>query len=322
MVGLPASGKSKITKDIKGSNPDIVIHSSDEIRKELTGSYEDQSMNKKVFELLHQRIKDSLALGKTVIYDATNINKKRRIHAIKQEFKADKYECYYMATPYRMCLMRDESREKAVGKEVIDKMYKELQVPFKDEGWDDISFVYPINTNPISEANKDIFLNNIRKYADNHSDLFDYLSTVDECFKNIYNFAQDSKYHSFSVSRHTFEVFRGVLERDPSSNTLLVAALFHDVGKHFTKSFYNYNGVRKKYASFIGHENVSAQIAVTVMRKLGFNGIDIDHVVKLVQYHMMPLNASQKVEKRLKDWLYAAEYRDLMTLHEADQAGH
>lgn len=322
MVGLPASGKSKVTKYIKGDSNQFVIHSSDEIRKELTGTYEDQSLNKKVFEVLHQRVKDSLALDKTVIYDATNINKKRRIHAIKQEFKADRYECYYMATPYRMCLVRDENREKAVGKEVIDKMYKELQVPFKDEGWDEINFVYPMNTNPISEATKDIFLNNIRKYAGNHSDLFDYLSTVDDCFKDIYNFAQDSKYHSFSVSRHTFEVFKGVLEKAPESDILLLAALFHDVGKYFTKSFYNYNNERKKYASFIGHENVSAQITVTVMRKLGFNGIDIDHVTKLVQYHMMPLNASQKVWKRLSDWLNTAEYKDLMTLHEADQAGH
>lgn len=320
LVGLPASGKSKIGEQL-AVKYNAKVFSSDEIRKELTGTYEDQSQNKKVFELLHKRIKDALVAGENVIYDATNINKKRRIHMINQEFIADEYICYYMATPIITCFARDVFRDKAVGNDVISRMHKDLQVPFYDEGWNHIEYVYPNNVSEGSEASKEVFLQNIKSKAKNHDELFHYLSDVSEHFANIFNMAQDSKYHSFSVSRHTFEVFSYINEHYPHRD-LIVASLFHDIGKFATKSFENYNRVIKKYASFIGHENVGAQLTMTILRRLGFTPDEIYRITRLVQYHMMPLNASEKVNKRLRTWLSESEYEQLMKLHEADQAGH
>ncbi|WAX16467.1 hypothetical protein LC76P1_00030 [Lysinibacillus phage LC76P1] len=320
LCGLPASGKSKISEQL-AVKYNAKVFSSDEIRKELTGTYEDQSKNGKVFDILHKRIKDALIAGENVIYDATNINKKRRIHMINQEFVADEFICYYMVTPVLNCIVRDLMREKSVGDSIINRMYKDLQVPFYDEGWNHIEYMYASNVSEGSEASREIFLQNIKAKAGSHDELFEYLSDVSEHFANIFNMPQDSKYHSFSVSRHTFEVFNYVNKNFPEDD-LILASLFHDIGKFATKSFFNYNGVEKKYASFIGHENVSAQLSMIIMRRLGFDMSQIYRVARLVQYHMMPLNASEKVNKRLRTWLNKSEYEQLMNLHEADQAGH
>ena len=58
MIGLPASGKSTIAKEIAESE-DAVIVSSDEIRKEF-GDVNDQSQNARVFEEVEKRLKQNI----------------------------------------------------------------------------------------------------------------------------------------------------------------------------------------------------------------------------------------------------------------------
>ena len=76
MVGLPASGKSTIAKEIAKSKKAIIV-SSDELRKELLGDINEQSQNAKIFEEVEKRIKEGLKQG-NVVYDACNINYKKR----------------------------------------------------------------------------------------------------------------------------------------------------------------------------------------------------------------------------------------------------
>ena len=76
LVGLPGSGKSTYAGKLKKEG--VIIHSSDRVREEL-GDVNDQSKNEEVFRILHKRIKDDLKSGKSVAYDATNLNRKRRI---------------------------------------------------------------------------------------------------------------------------------------------------------------------------------------------------------------------------------------------------
>ena len=45
MVGLSGSGKSSVAKEIAKNNSNTVIVSSDSIREELTGDYEDMEHN-------------------------------------------------------------------------------------------------------------------------------------------------------------------------------------------------------------------------------------------------------------------------------------
>lgn len=58
MIGIPASGKSTIAKEISKSE-DAIIVSSDDIRKEF-GNINDQSQNVKVFEEAERRSKQNI----------------------------------------------------------------------------------------------------------------------------------------------------------------------------------------------------------------------------------------------------------------------
>ena len=73
LIGLPCSGKDFLAEKIK-EECGCEILSSDKIRVELFG-YEDQSQNHKVFEEMNKRCKIFLQQGKSVIYNATNLNK-------------------------------------------------------------------------------------------------------------------------------------------------------------------------------------------------------------------------------------------------------
>lgn len=324
LVGLPASGKSTLAERLsKKENATIV--SSDAIREELFSDVNHQEGNVSVFETMNERAKILLSEGRDVIYDATNINRKRRIHLINHELKADEYEVYYMATPYRLCVKRNNKRERVVPAEVIEKMYKNLHIPTKLEGWDKVHFHYPDEQYERREELFDLFsvvdcVANIKEIG-NHDRLFDEIGLYLTDFYDIIDVPQDSSYHSFSISRHTFHVIKNLKAQAlKRRHELLLSALFHDLGKGFCKSFYNYKGEKKRYASFIGHENVSAQLAVDNLFAMGLREELVKSVVDLIQFHMMPMNMSNKVEKRLRKLLTEEQYEDLMILHEADKS--
>ena len=78
LVGLPGSGKSTISNELNGE-----VFSSDALRKELWGDENTQGDNTLLFNELHKRIEKGLKEGKNCIYDATNINAKKRIQFLQ-----------------------------------------------------------------------------------------------------------------------------------------------------------------------------------------------------------------------------------------------
>ena len=86
VVGLPGSGKSTFIQE-RALEEDVVC-SSDAIREELFGSAGDAVNTKKnnelVFQTLHKRVKDALMARKNVWYDATNINRKKRMQFLQE----------------------------------------------------------------------------------------------------------------------------------------------------------------------------------------------------------------------------------------------
>lgn len=76
MCGLSGSGKSTIATQIVNENPNTVIISSDAIREELTGNYEDQEHNEEVFKIFHNRIRK-------------NFHKKATYHLKNKNYKGD-----------------------------------------------------------------------------------------------------------------------------------------------------------------------------------------------------------------------------------------
>lgn len=93
LVGLSGSGKSTIATQIANENPNTIIISSDAIREELTGNYEDQEHNEEVFKIFHNRIRKNLENKKNVIESDYEISQSN--YDESKWFKCQKSMCNY-----------------------------------------------------------------------------------------------------------------------------------------------------------------------------------------------------------------------------------
>ena len=310
LCGIPGSGKSTYAKELSQTENAIIL-SSDQLRLELFGDVNHQENNGELFQELYRRAKQFLNQGNNVIIDATNISQKRRIHFIN-EFKKFKKECIYLSTPYLNCVIRDYERDKKVGVQVIHRMYKQMQIPFKEEGWDEVKYVKSKINN--DSCVKNIMENIITRHI-NYNSLFKHLNFF-SCFRRIFELPHDSSYHSFSVSRHTYYVWEYILNHYNEKDKLVMlwTALLHDTGKADSKTFKE----GSRYASFIGHENISSQLAFELLYDLGYELDFILQIVKLVQLHMRLLNGGENAEEKIKNMYGEDVLNKLKFFKEAD----
>jgi predicted kinase len=139
-IGVPGSGKSTYMKTL-----DAVYVSSDAIRKELFGDENSQENPSKVFGILNSRIKEALESGKNATYDATNVSRSSRKKIFKDyRNKADIIVAYYFETPIEEAKRRNNSRDRVVPEEVIDRMFSNLTPPTFEEGFDKIIYIKSI----------------------------------------------------------------------------------------------------------------------------------------------------------------------------------
>lgn len=327
LVGLPASGKSTFTEEVMEGRDDIVLVSSDAIREELLGDVNNQEKNTDVFVEMAERTKQALKDGKHVIYDATNISRKKRRGLLQQLPKRTYKSVLYMATEYKTVVGQNLNRERVVPSEVIDRMYKNMQVPIYAEGWNNITFHYDDETMNgemprqfVDAVRAGIVLNR------EGLELMNFLATYFDEFFRIHDLAQDSKWHSLSVHRHTYYVYKHVLdnyeaENETDKELMLWTALLHDTGKAFAKSFVNFKGEETRYANFIGHEYVSSQLAINFLKRLGYDDEFIHVVATLIQFHMYLLDEKANRNKLLG--LVGEDlYNKLEFLREADTLAH
>lgn len=150
LIGIPCSGKSTYANR-KFNVPNTIIVSTDEIRKELTGTYRfSQETNNKVFEIANEQIQAWLVKGFNVVFDATNTNKKYRKKFINiGEKNHAKIIGVVFNTPIRICLMRNSMRdnERKVPDDVILKMSNFNSDIDIYEGFDEVIFVGTPDTN-------------------------------------------------------------------------------------------------------------------------------------------------------------------------------
>lgn len=291
LIGLPASGKSTIAKDLIKSSKDHITLSSDEIRKELYGDETIQDNPEKVFELMQKRAVDALNNNKDVIYDATNIRRKNRKHLLRNLPRCHKIAVIIWAK-YETCVQRDSKRERTVGENVIHRMLRNFQPPYFDEGWNSIKTVY----------------------TDEQYNSRDYHEWV--------NCEHDNPHHNNTVAEHTHQVCREAidfkLDKDISDCgcTLFIAAHLHDIGKKLTKSFTNARGEKTDIAHYYDHHNVGSYLA------LGY--ADINEmttrqkmlIVWLINAHMEPFFESKYYKN-----LTGKERKLLDALHQCDIKG-
>ncbi len=279
------------------------IHSSDRIRGELLDSESDQSDNSLIFETLHNRVKEDLANGISCCYDATNVNAKRR-RAFLTEIK--KYpcvkKCYIIACPFEVCVQNDSMRQRKVGKQVIEKFYKNFNIPTKREGWDEIYLVYNLCD---------------RTYY-NSSELLEELSNID----------QFNSHHTLTIGDHCKECLNQLkadirFQELPSIDRelLSIVALYHDIGKKETATFINKKGETTNECHYYDHENVGAYKCLFLDDMMDFTKEQILTISDLIQLHMKLYSNpdSEKFKEKLKRQLGDNLYYKLELLHNADK---
>jgi predicted kinase len=248
LVGIPGSGKTTYAKEHTDEN---TIHlSSDSIRAELYGDESIQGDPSEVFSLMQTRAVEALNNGKDVIYDATNITRKDRACIINICPKFAKIEAHIIWAPIGMCIERDAMRERTVGKEVIDRMLKRFQVPYFDEGIDEIEIIRPQE--------------------------FDSAQYEQACWKAM-DIPHDNRHHVFNIQYHCRRAHNLI---NTSDIQLSMAAWYHDIGKPYTKDFKDSKGNPSEEAHYYQHQCLGAYIAC------GF--IDVLKVIWLIGVHMDP----------------------------------
>jgi len=214
LVGLPASGKSEVAKTYADTEG-YIIHSSDALREELFGDVNEQNKNKILFQELHKRIISDLKDGLDVVYDATNISWKRRRHFLHTIKNIECYKkCVLVYAPFGDCIMRDMQRIKCVGYDVIDKMYRNINIPYYYEGWDKVSIKFT------ALPRKDIV------------QLLWELKEID----------QNNPHHTLTIGHHCMKCHQNLLNKTANLNLLHAGAL-HDIGKKHTMKYNEKNSV-------------------------------------------------------------------------------
>lgn len=303
-IGIPASGKS-----VWAEAQEAVHISSDAIRKELWGSEEDQQHPEKVFEKMFKMTIETLRANCDCVYDATNLSAKRRINFIKEIRKSVPDVVIIgkiFATPFEVCVERDKLRARHVGYPVLKRMYKSFEMPCMGEGFDSIGLV-----RDLSLLEKQIY------------DLDFLRGTIDAAI----DISQDNPHHRLTIGEHCLAAQRWAkthwseIVADVGfymAYCVCKAALYHDVGKVYCKTFKDARGNKSSTAHFYGHENCGAYDF------LAYDGIEETggmYIALLISYHMVFFK-DEKYQEKVHARLGEKMWKALEWLHKADLAAH
>lgn len=282
LIGLPGAGKSTYAKEYIETHVNTIHLSSDAIRKELYGDESIQGDPSEIFALMQKRAVEALNNGLDVIYDATNMTRKDRTGIISVCPKFVQIEAHVIWASIEECIKRDAARERTVGKEVIDRMVKRFQAPYYDEGIDEIRVILPGNFNR----------NNY------HHDVL-----------RAMNIPHDNPHHTLDIFYHCMEAFEWIHDNTDDSEIML-AALWHDIGKPYTKAFIDSKGNPCEHAHYYQHQAVGSYLSYGMCNSTPC-------IAWLISTHMEPYFNS-KYYNNLPPFLK----KDVDLLHEADLAAH
>lgn len=300
LIGLPASGKSTWA-----AQQNTVVISSDEIRAELYGNASVQDNPQKVFQIVHQRIFESLANSQDTIYDATNLSRKRRrafLEEVKAKFPDVQVEGIIFAIPFEVCLQRNRARDRIVPDEAMSRLYKSFNVPSYKEGFDSFEVI---------------------RYKDDES-LFSDLTLK---MANSLSVEQDNPHHSYTVGAHCLAAGMYVVEHrkkiveelgDKACEELVTAASYHDIGKPYCKTFVKPNGVVDSKAHYYSHENVGAYDYLCYGQERKDELLNIALLINLHMLHYM----DKKYQDKMKEFYGPDIWKSLKWLNKADRAAH
>lgn len=292
LIGIPASGKTKWAReDSHHEFPGAVVIESDEYRQRLYGDPSIQGDNSKLFAIIHADILALLERDQTVIFDASNLIVKNRLHLLQTVAKT---KCYKMAivfaTQMKICQVRNSNRNRVVPAHVINRMRESFTCPQTQEGFDEIRISYDY-------------------------DPADYV--LQDLFAEMATFEQDNPHHSMTLGNHVLKVVDAIGTTNPM---LYYAALLHDNGKRMTKVFRDARGNPSEIGHFYNHENCGAYEALFYLNEIGLSEEKIIYICNLIQFHMRPYDAkTDKAKAKLLGLVGERMYRDLLILNDADR---
>ena len=316
LIGLPGAGKSVYAHDYAYGKDYCTIISSDDIRKELWGDANDQQNPKVVFDEMYRRTVAALIAGKTVVYDATNLSAKTRKSTLNLLRRAIGDELTAVATlitcSISECKRRQGDRDRKVPNEVIDRMVRQFEAPWYNEGWDSIHVV--------SRGKK---------------------QNIDKEHWRMLGEPHDNPHHTSSLEMHCANCmgnmgdliaanFDNFLSTDSVASLLKEAAYQHDLGKHKTKVFHNSKGEPTDIAHYYSHNNVGAYLWLSGDKAGDWSDDEFLLIGALIQWHMQPFflrDDNGEYRTKFRDWCNKRGFNDVFylfvcLLHEADKAAH
>ena len=309
LVGLPGSGKTTTAKRIMESNPNTVWISSDAIREELWGDANDQQNPSSVFSEMFKRTVAALKDEHDVIYDATNLIAKTRkstLASIRDQVgRPIIAECIMVLCSLKECKKRQIGRDRVVPDEVIDRMVRQFQTPWYNEGWD---LITSVSAGPKQNLRKE----HERLSETPHDNPHHTSSNINtHCLLAI---------AAFNTSQSELFPTRGMVE------TLREAVYQHDVGKRKTKVFHDSKGNPTDVAHYYFHENMGAYLWLTSNEIDSWVQFDFFLIAALIQWHMQPYFLEDSKEK-LDEWCvkkgFGLQFSDwIWAIHQADKAAH
>jgi hypothetical protein len=213
-----------------------------------------------------------------------------------------------MARQYKNCLKANAERDYPVPEHVITHMYTSWNTPYQFEGWDAVYVVYPDHDKGALGMSIDIAL----QYKD-----------FDQC----------NHHHTLTLGEHMYRTWELVsdevldVETDPEwLNCIAEAALIHDIGKPFTKTFMNMKNEVTEDAHYYNHHNVGAYDALFLDTDYKSGLVTISTLINL---HMYPylwakMDSSQcaKMHEKYKKLWGKRLYDAVMLIYYADRAAH
>ena len=311
LIGLPGSGKSTYAARYKSRYPNTAVVSSDEIREELFGDVNDQTHNGEVFTTMLNRTREFLKADIDVIYDATNINRKRRISFLNLLPTNTIKIGVMFAVPFDLCKEQNEMRERVVPFEVMNRMYKHFQIPCKGEGFDEL------HIEGIPEYKAEL--------ATRQLDAEEAISA--DCSHDNPHHSSTLGGHCLNAWKYAFEIIKRENLNFEKSYILTETCRYHDIGKWFCKQFLNSRGEHTSEAHYYGHENVSAYLYLStmIMKSTIIDRKDyIDYTLRianLISQHMIFFSCPN-VDKTLEK-IYDNDFIQMLKwVHEADLQAH
>lgn len=302
MVGVAGSGKSTIAMRYALTRS-AIIYSSDSIRGEIYGDENCQKNPGRVFDILHQRVTKALSEGFDVVYDATNLNCKRRMNFLKSIAHIDcKKTCVVVVTTPEDIEERMKHRDRKVSMEVVHRQLCQFQCPNYYEGWDKIEVRY--NSTPENCQTS-------------------YRQLWREC-----DIPHDNPHHSLSVKEHmnkAADIAEDLAWRVDGLSLVHErwVARIHDIGKARCKSFTDRDGNPSEVAHYIGHQNYSAYYSLI------FDNSDFDISLEdsldnacLIQWHMEHYLRDPYSLSKFYKMIGPKLLKRLTVLEKADKAAH